>query len=89
MNLDPQTARRKYRAGMRRLKQRQHDVLEAMIAGKTCRQIARELSIGLRTVELDRSRIRNAFGVRSSCAIGFLVGQARMADQEAREVAPA
>lgn len=63
------------------LTQREHEVMQLILAGKLNKVIADELNIAMRTVEVHRSHIFEKMQVRSavelSQALGLLGGQAR------------
>lgn len=68
----------RHRRSLAKLTQAEHDVLDLMLAGLANKQIAQKLSIGLRTVELRRSKIMRKMEATSlSQLISFICG-ARM-----------
>ena len=51
------------------LSERQQAVLDRVLEGKPNRQIAQELALSLKTVELQRARIMQKLGVRSAAEL--------------------
>ena len=51
------------------LSERQQAVLDRVLEGKSNRQIAEELAISLKAVELDRARIMQKLGVRTAAEL--------------------
>lgn len=63
----PATATRGER--LAQLSEREREVLERVLAGKSSRQIAEELYISAKTVEFHRARIMGKLGVRSAAEL--------------------
>lgn len=59
-------ARRTYAERMVTLSDREHEVMQLLVAGKLNKVIAEELAIAVRTVEVHRARIFEKMGVRSA-----------------------
>lgn len=56
-------------AGQDALTDREREVLDRVLAGRTTREIAAELLIAVKTVEFHRARIRRKLGVRSTAEL--------------------
>ena len=54
---------------------REHEVLDQLLTGRTGKEVARELAISPRTVEVHRQRIARKFGVRTVQALISLFNQ--------------
>ena len=59
-------ARRTYAERMVTLSDREHEVMQLLVAGKLNKVIAEELAIAVRTVEVHRARNFEKMGVRSA-----------------------
>lgn len=67
------TATREIRAGLELLTNREREVLENLAGGRISKEIAHELGISERTVELHRSRILKKLGARNTTELLNLV----------------
>jgi two-component system, LuxR family, response regulator DctR len=57
------------------LSEREREVMELMIKGRLNKQIAGDLGIAMRTVEVHRSRILDKMGVRNGIELAALLGR--------------
>lgn len=57
------------------LSDREREVMELMIKGRLNKQIAGDLGIAMRTVEVHRARILDKMGVRNGIELGALLGR--------------
>jgi len=56
------------------LSDREREVMALMVAGKLNKQIAGELDIAIRTVEVHRARVLEKMGVRNAVELAALLG---------------
>jgi two-component system response regulator DctR len=61
------------------LTQRENEVMELLLAGKLNKQIADQLGVSMRTVEVHRSRVFEKMGVSNAVELANLVGPLRLA----------
>lgn len=74
---DRSRAVRSVQERLQSLSLRETEVLDLMLAGRLNKQIADELGITMRTVEVHRARILEKFGVRSAVELAQLVAKVR------------
>lgn len=58
------------------LSEREREVLDLMISGRLNKQIAADLGIAMRTVEVHRARVLDKMGVRNGIELAGLIGRA-------------
>lgn len=73
------TAARTVERRLATLSPREREVMDLMLEGKLNKQIADELGIAMRTVEVHRARILEKFGVRSAVELAGRLGALRRA----------
>ena len=62
------------RERLQQLSEREREVMERMIAGRLNKQIAADLGIAMRTVEVHRARILEKMGVRNGIELAAMLG---------------
>jgi two-component system response regulator DctR len=70
------TARLAVETRLSSLSEREMEVMERMIAGRLNKQIAGDLGIAMRTVEVHRARILEKMGVRNAVELAAVLGRA-------------
>ena len=55
--------------------EREHEVMQLIVAGRLNKQIAEELDISIKTVEVHRSRVLDKMGVKSAVELAGLLGR--------------
>ncbi|MFY8156871.1 MAG: response regulator transcription factor [Rhabdaerophilum sp.] len=70
------TARLAVETRLASLSEREMEVMERMIAGRLNKQIAGDLGIAMRTVEVHRARILEKMGVRNAVELAAVLGRA-------------
>jgi two-component system response regulator DctR len=60
------------------------EVMERMIAGRLNKQIAGDLGIAMRTVEVHRARILEKMGVRNAVELAAVLGRAASREDAGR-----
>lgn len=69
---------RALQASLQQLTTRERGVLEALLAGKLNKQIAQELDVSERTIEVDRSRILKKFNANNAAELAVKATELRM-----------
>ncbi|ACO74815.1 Probable transcriptional regulatory, LuxR family [Laribacter hongkongensis HLHK9] len=62
-------------AALQQLTEREHEVMQLIVAGRLNKQIAEELDISIKTVEVHRSRVLDKMGVKSAVELAGLLGR--------------
>lgn len=75
------TARLAVETRLASLSEREMEVMERMIAGRLNKQIAGDLGIAMRTVEVHRARILEKMGVRNAVELAAVLGRAGPRDE--------
>ncbi len=75
------TARLAVETRLASLSEREMEVMERMIAGRLNKQIAGDLGIAMRTVEVHRARILEKMGVRNAVELAAVLGRAGTRDE--------
>ena len=64
-----------FRERLAQLSEREREVMELMIRGRLNKQIAGDLGIAMRTVEVHRARVLDKMGVRNAVELAALLGK--------------
>lgn len=78
------TARLAVETRLASLSEREMEVMERMIAGRLNKQIAGDLGIAMRTVEVHRARILEKMGVRNAVELAAVLGRAGSREEPSR-----
>ncbi|PPD16330.1 MAG: DNA-binding response regulator [Methylobacterium sp.] len=78
------TARLAVETRLASLSEREMEVMERMIAGRLNKQIAGDLGIAMRTVEVHRARILEKMGVRNAVELAAVLGRAGSREEPGR-----
>jgi two-component system response regulator DctR len=71
-------ARQRIRHQLAQLTQREYEVMELMLKGKLNKQVADELDIAIKTVEVHRSRILEKMNVKTALALASALRNAQV-----------